>query len=308
MAEAVKSLQRITRSCPEIIACDLHPGYLSTSLAEEISEKQKKPLFRIQHHHAHVASVAAEHGLSDYVGIAIDGLGYGEDGNLWGGEVFDVTDGIEFRRVGHLEEQPQIGGDSAANYPKKMLFGILGNFMEYEELLETRIFDRKISEFYLNQLHQKFNTPSTTSAGRVLDATSAYLNLCQERTYDGRPAMLLESVASKPYDLDCVFDSTDDSKIVMTTPLFRFFHDLEVKDPGKIAATAQMYLAKGLFEIAESVSRKKGKQIVVSGGVAYNRMITGYLIEKGVLINKEIPCGDGGICYGQAYLANLISR
>jgi hydrogenase maturation factor HypF (carbamoyltransferase family) len=90
----------------------------------------------------------------------------------------------------------------------------------------------------------------------------------------------------------------------MTTPLFDFL--LQNKgDKGKLAATAQMYIAKGLFEIAKTALKKKDMPIVFSGGVAYNRMISGFMLQHGVLVNRELPAGDGGICYGQAYLANL---
>ena len=91
----------------------------------------------------------------------------------------------------------------------------------------------------------------------------------------------------------------------MTTPLFEFLLESVDKDRGMLAATAQMYLAKGFFEVAKQIAGED-KPIVLSGGVAYNRMISGFMIKNNVLVNRDIPCGDGGICYGQAYLANMI--
>ena len=167
------------------------------------------------------------------------------------------------------------------------------------------MFDEKESRLYLKVLENKFNVPITTSAGRILDAVSALLGLCDRRTYDGRPAMILESVATKPYDFEPVFLSMDGRRILLTAPLFEFLLESIDKDRGMLAATAQMYLAKGFFEVAKQIAGED-KPIVLSGGVAYNRMISGFMIKNGVLINKEIPCGDGGICYGQAYLANMI--
>jgi len=105
LKDTVYNSIKLTRLKPEIVVCDLHPTYNSTVFAKELAEKYNAKLIQIQHHKAHVASVAAEHTLTDYVGIAVDGLGYGDDGNIWGGEVFDVKNGNEFRRIGHLEEQ-----------------------------------------------------------------------------------------------------------------------------------------------------------------------------------------------------------
>lgn len=124
--------------------------------------------------------------------------------------------------------------------------------------------------------------------------------------------MILESVATKPLDIEPVFLKKDDKMILMTTPLFEFLLEHIDEDKGELAATAQMYLARGLLKIAKKNSKTKpkghDKPIVLSGGVAYNKMISGYMIKKGVLFNEEMPCGDGCMCYGQAYLANIDSR
>ncbi|MBN2368007.1 carbamoyltransferase HypF [Candidatus Woesearchaeota archaeon] len=309
MKQATDKMMQLTRLNPKLVVCDLHPGYNSSFFAEELAKNSGADLVKIQHHKAHVASVAAEHKLRDYVGIAMDGLGFGEDGKIWGGEIFDVSGGITFRRVGHLEEQPQLGGDSATRFPKKMLLGILSKFMDEKHLSGLGLFDEQELAIYLKMLKQGFNVPYTTSTGRVLDAAAALLGLCDKRTYDGRPAMLLESIAATPLDFEPVLkkDNQSDKIILMTTPLFEFLLRNLDKDKGVLAATAQMYLAKGFRDIAEEYAKENNKKIVFSGGVAYNRMISGYLLQEGCLTNKEIPCGDGGICYGQAYLANLLN-
>lgn len=308
--ETVNNLIKFTRAKPKIIACDLHPAYNSTIYARELLKIHDARLIQIQHHKAHVASVAAEHGFTDYVGIAMDGLGYGEDGNIWGGEVFDVKNGVEFTRIGHLEEQPQIGGDSATIYPKKMLFGILSKVVSEKKLMELNLFQENESRVYFKQLRQNFNISYTTSAGRVLDAASALLCFCDERTYDGRPAMLLESNASTPINLSLKYilptKKETNCKVLSTSYLFfellKMLNENNVKKED-VAATAQFYIANGLLKIAE----EKEKPIVFSGGVAYNKMISEHMIKNKVLVNKEIPCGDGGICYGQVYLANLLN-
>lgn len=304
LKDTVYNSIKLTRLKPEIVVCDLHPTYNSTVFAKELAEKYNAKLIQIQHHKAHVASVAAEHTLTDYVGIAVDGLGYGDDGNIWGGEVFDVKNGNEFRRIGHLEEQPQLGGDSATLYPKKMLFGILSKLLDENELIKLGLFDEQESRLYLKVLENNFNVPITTSSGRILDAVSALLGFCDRRTYDGRPAMILESVATKPYDFEPVISNKNGKSVLVTTSLFEFLLNSINKDKGRLAATAQMYLAKGFFEIAK---QKAGNEtpIVLSGGVAYNRMISEFMMKNDVIVNKDIPCGDGGICYGQAYLSNM---
>lgn len=301
LKKTIDTFVKLTRLEPSIIACDLHPEYNSSFYARELAERYSSDLIQIQHHKAHVASVAAEHGLLDYVGIAIDGLGYGEDGSIWGGEIFNVKNGNDFSHVGHLQEQPQLGGDSATVFPKKMLFGILSTILDEKELIDLKLFNKSDSKIFLNVLKSGFNVPFTSSAGRILDAVSALLGVCDQRTYDGRPAMLLESIATKPMNFDPVITRSKSKDVLMTAPLFEFLLDNIDKDKGKLAATGQMYLAKGLFEIAD----KYQKPIVLSGGVAYNSMISSFMIDQGVFVNKDIPSGDGGICYGQAYLANL---
>jgi hydrogenase maturation protein HypF len=304
LKETVANFIHLSRLKPQIIACDLHPNYTSTMFARELARKYKAKLIQIQHHKAHVASVAAEHQITDYVGITMDGLGYGDNGELWGGEIFSVQKGNIFTRVGHLEEQPQLGGDSAAIYPKKMLFGILSKLLTEEKLIQLRLFNEKESKLYLKLLRNNFNIQNTTSTGRILDAVSALLGFCDERTYDGRPAMILESKATTPLQFEPIFSKEQEETILMTTPLFEYLLRGD-QDKGKLAATTQLYIAKGLFEIAKKAVKNKKTPIVFSGGVAYNRMISYYMLTHGVLVNKELPAGDGCICYGQTYLASL---
>jgi len=305
LRDTVKQFITLSRLKPGIIVCDLHPGYNSTLFAKEIADTYNIPLVQVQHHKAHIASVAAEHSLDDYVGIAMDGLGFGEDGKIWGGEVFDVC-GTEFERCGTLEEHPQLGGDSSVLYPNKMLFGILSKIFDENELEKFGLFDEKESRLYLNQLDNDFNIAYTSSAGRILDAVCALLGCCDKRTYEGRPAMILESIATKPMEIEPFFSNSDGKSVLMTTPLFEFLLNNMDGDKGRLAATAQMYLANGLFDIAQKRARRGNKCMVFSGGVAYNRMISRFMMDRGVLVNSEIPCGDGGLCYGQAYLGNII--
>ncbi|RMF54548.1 carbamoyltransferase HypF [Candidatus Woesearchaeota archaeon] len=291
----VEKFLRFTNTKPDLLICDLHPTYNTSLFGEFLSEKLKVPLVRVQHHKAHSYSAAAEHNLTDFVGIACDGLGFGEDNTIWGGEIF-----YKNKRIGHLEPQLQLGGDSAAVYPAKMLFSILSKFLTKEERDKHMKgkFSAKELEIMQKQLDEKFNCPLTTSCGRILDAASSLLGFCDKRTYEGRPAMMLEANSTKPYDLEPVIKGN----VLMTTPIFEFLTSNIDKDKKRLAATVQQYLAEGLYEIAS----KKGKPIVFSGGCAYNRIMSSFMIRKGVYTNEKVPAGDGGISFGQVsyYLAN----
>ncbi len=284
---------------PDLIACDLHPGFFSSDYAQELAKRLSCRLVRVQHHKAHAAGAALEHSISEYVGIACDGLGYGDDGNLWGGEIFDVKDDV-FTRIGHLEEQPQIGGDSAALNPGKMLFGIISRFMDRQELKD--FFSEDEINAYSGLLGQGFNAFNTTSTGRVLDAASYLLGICRKRTYEGQPAIELEKAAAgRPYMLAPVIEKKDRMLVLNTTELFRYLVRNLSKDRSRLAMTSQMYIAEGVFEIASRAM----KNMVFSGGVAYNRTISGFMKRNGVLLNRRIPPGDAGLCIGQAAIANL---
>lgn len=291
---SIANFLNYTHAVPDLIVRDLHPSYNTSLYATVLATQFGVPVIAVQHHRAHVYAVALEHQLDDFVGIACDGLGYGEDGNIWGGEVFKNGE-----RIGHLETQVQLGGDAAARYPHRMLYGILRKFLSQQEsasYIAKQFSDQEI-RILEQQLTARFNAPLTTSTGRVLDAAAALLGLCSERTYDGRPAMTLEAHSSEPYA--CAPIITDG--ILMTTPLFEFLIKNFDKDRARLAATVQHYIAEGLFAIAAN----EQKPIVWAGGCAYNRTMTTFMLEHGVLINKEIPPGDGGISAGQIAVALL---
>lgn len=308
--EVLERFLAFTGARPSVVAIDEHPSYSTSVLGRELAERFGADVVTVQHHVAHVAAVAAEHHVDEYVGIAMDGLGYGSDGKVWGGEVFSVTGGA-WERIGHLEEQPQIGGDMATRFPKRMLFGILSKVLGEKELLAMRLFPHDEASVYLRMVREGFNTPMTTSAGRVLDAVAALLGLCDERTYDGRPAMLLESVATEPLPFPPIIEEREGRMVLLTTPLLRFL--LEHRDRegngegrGRLAATAQRYLAEGMWRIASE--RAGGRPILFSGGVAYNREIAGFLKAKGAMLPSALPAGDGGVCFGQAAVAAATMR
>lgn len=287
--ETVERMIELIDLKPEIIACDLHPNFNSVRLAETLARRFNSKLVRVQHHEAHLTHPE----LKNYIGIAMDGTGYGRDGRIWGGEVLHVKDG-RYERIAHLEEMPMIGGEAATMEPARMLYGILRNFLEPMEISRYMKFD----DTWERMLSDGFNIAWTTSTGRVLDAASALLKLCKTRTYDGRPAMLLESIATMPYELEPKIEDG----IISVTLLFKYLLANVDKPKERLAATVQTYLARAFYMAAD-----KKLPIIFSGGVAYNEMISDYLLKKGCIINKEVPPGDGGLAFGQGIYANLAS-
>ena len=190
LQETVRNLQRLLGAKFDLVAHDLHPQFLSTRFAREIASDQGLELVPVQHHRAHIAATTTE----PCIGIAIDGVGYGDDGSVWGGEIFSgqVPD---LRRVAHLEPVAMPGGDLATRFPERMLYGI-----QPEDPVLSLLGARGWSGVELGVLRKQVvrgvNVVSTTSTGRVLDAAAALLGICRERTYDGEPAMKLESAAS----------------------------------------------------------------------------------------------------------------
>jgi len=304
-----------------ILVADMHPQYATRVLAERWSENYGSDLVLVQHHHAHIISVMAEAKLppdSKVMGIAVDGLGYGKDGTFWGGEVL-LSSYSSYRRVGSLRAQPMPGGDLATRYPVRMLIGILSTFMSDPEVIETlgklNLMDklpRGPKEVEISLLQARKRSPLISSAGRVLDAISALLGLCYERTYEGEPAMRLEAAASKGRlidGLEAPIVSKDGIKIVDTSRLVESMLEIsgEIED---LAYTSTYLLGFSLGKIAvESSSSHDIEFIAVSGGAAVNSiLIRGIEDAVGtegldIRLNYKVPPGDGGIALGQvAYL------
>lgn len=320
--EAIERLYQLTQNPPPgVIACDLHPGFLTTKYAETFSEGHGIPLIRVQHHEAHLASVMAEHGLEKAVGIILDGFGYGHDGNAWGGEIF-LAKGDEIERAGSLAPVPLPGGDLAARYPLRMVASFLHSAgrksEEIARLLELRGISADEISVILGQLEMGWNTVLTTSAGRFLDAVAALMEICKERTYEGEPAMCLEAVASQgtPIELPIEVRGGEDRLLLNTVDLYVRLAELVQKERAEtVAATAQSSLARGVSKIALMIAgRENIEAITLSGGVAYNDAVVTTIrseIERAgcdLFTNEQIPCGDGGVAFGQAVYTARYSR
>ncbi len=317
LREAIEHLYRIARApAPAIVACDLHPQFATTRLADELANRHGARVVAVQHHAAHHLSVMAEHKLDEAVGIILDGYGYGWDGEAWGGELF-VCLGTSIERVGCLRPVRLPGGDLAARSPLRMAAAFLHAAdvtpSEIESGLIQRGLDPAAAGLLLTQIERGVNAPWTTSAGRFLDAVAAWLGVCCERTYEGEPAMRLEAVAAQGTALPVDIDVAEQGgvHIVDTVELFRRLVELaDEHRPADIAATAQQALATGVAKAAIELGTARGtRDVCFSGGVAYNDAIASTIRDAvqsagfRYRTNERVPCGDGGISFGQTAYA-----
>ncbi|MEF8774238.1 MAG: Sua5/YciO/YrdC/YwlC family protein, partial [Halobacteriales archaeon] len=312
---AREHLADVTGADPAVVACDLHPGFETTGEAERLADRGLDGPEAVQHHHAHAASLLAEHGRERAVVVAADGTGYGPDGTVWGGEVLDA--GLaDYERVGGLDTFRLPGGEAAIERPARILASLLDDPDRIDDLLvEREVVDGADDAAVVRrQLDRGVNSPRTSSAGRFLDATSALLGVATERSYEGEPAMRLEAAAAEgtPIEYDVPFATRDGERVVDVADLARDLADLADDSPAAdVAATAQRALADGLAEIAVETADTRGIETVgFSGGVAYNDAITRRLRERvraaglEFLGHDQVPPGDGGVSYGQAVVAS----
>ncbi|HRY82631.1 MAG TPA: hypothetical protein P5232_02940 [Candidatus Moranbacteria bacterium] len=340
---------------PEIILTDLHPLFKTTLWGKELAKKYGAKHIPVQHHISHTFSSVGDsflktpgvlsfrHRVSKtFYGIALDGTGFGTDEKIWGGEVFKGKmsarqKGLSVERIGHLENQIMIGGDLAIKEPARMLISILNKFLSKKEIYSfvKKYYTQNEFELIYNQLAQNFNCLETSSAGRVLDAVSILLGFCgNARKYKHEPIDKLEKNSTKPYtDLRPKIDNNCELQI---TYLFNYLINyLHKRDRKRLAATAQLYIAQGLYKIIElarhpdpptggegsayknlklnncrktksitkqilhSTSLVQNDDVFISGGLTNNKIISSFLESKGAYINKKIPRGDAGISFGQ---------
>ncbi|MDD1700787.1 MAG: carbamoyltransferase HypF [Methanoregula sp.] len=316
LQETVRNLQRLLGATFDVIAHDLHPQFLSTRFAREVASEHGLELIPVQHHRAHIAATTT----GPCIGIAIDGVGYGDDGTVWGSEIFSgqVPD---LKRVAHLEPVAMPGGDLATRFPERMLYGILP-----EKQILAYLAARGWSDIELGLLEKQivrgFNVTSTTSTGRVLDAAAAMLGICRERTYDGEPAMKLESTAYGGHaeQWDLIFTMEEGREVLSSRSLMKTaFARMQAAQEGNtrqfrdIAASFQHNLARGIAQLAIHAADREGeKKIALSGGVAYNHAIRETIRKEIVahnyecIINADYPLGDGCVSFGQCVYAGKL--
>ena len=322
---------------PQLLACDLHPEYLSSKLAREQAEQRNLPLVETQHHHAHVAACLAENNVAldslAVIGVALDGLGFGADGTLWGGE-FLLADYRAYKRLACFKPVAMLGGAQAIREPWRNTYAHLiaemgwAKFaMNYSELELFTFFESKPRLLLDGMLKRGVNSPLASSCGRLFDAVAAAIGLCRERAaYEGQGAIELEAIVD-----EATLHSEDEllaypfsiprlpnSRLPYIEPLAMWqalLGDLILQTPAPImAARFHKGLAKIIVQMIDKLSRyecgeEPVKTVALSGGVFQNKVLLEQVmmrlqrLEYTVLTHRQVPSNDGGLALGQAVIA-----
>jgi hydrogenase maturation protein HypF len=300
-AETVARMLDILDVRPECVACDLHPDLHTTRIADASG----LPVFRAQHHAAHVAAVLAEHGVEEAaLGTALDGFGYGDDGGAWGGELMWI-EGPEWRRVGHLAPAPLPGGDSAARSPWRMGVGMLAHLGRGAEA--EAWFPQQPLAGAVARVASTCGVSRTTSLGRLFDAAAALLGVRLEQDYEGQAAMELEALCRASRALPGGFALHEG--VLDLSPFFRY---LVEEKPSKVEGAEFFHgtLIEAISAwIVNAARRVERRRVALSGGCLMNAALAEgvalQLQKSGVepLFARRVPSNDGGLSLGQAFLA-----
>jgi hydrogenase maturation protein HypF len=322
----IAHLSRLHRLTPAMVAHDLHPGYLSTQYAATWPARQRCP---VQHHHAHVVSCAAEHGLAGpFLGLAYDGLGLGDDGTLWGGELLFASY-TGYRRLARFATAPLPGGAAAVRRPARMAMGYLFGLedlgagdagpADIDAELAATFLDRqdpREADTVRRMVSRGVNTPRASSAGRLFDAVASLLGVCDEASYEGEAAVLLEALAAgdtgNGAELPWRIAERDglwvyDCRPTLAALLAGFAGG---ESAARLAAGFHATLVATTVALCERAAKDTGvRDVCLSGGCLQNRILADGLLaglaDAGLTghVNRLVPANDGGISYGQAVVA-----
>jgi hydrogenase maturation protein HypF len=332
--ETLERFLEMFRIEPQSAACDLHPDYESTKVMKSLGI----PLIEVQHHHAHIASVLAEHGIEERViGVGFDGTGYGDDGAVWGGEFF-VCDLAGYTRISHFDYLPLPGGDRAAEQPWRMALSYLYRSFPPSEarrlcrqLCATDTGEgnsvqgpnERLVSLVGRAIETETASPPTSSVGRLFDAVSSLLGLVQVSDFEAEAAMRLQSCAAEEASRQGGYGSFDDlypfriEETVRTEELIEaIVHDLRRGEgKGRIALKFHRTVAEVVGATVEWIGKEYGLgKVALSGGVFQNRILlelTKRRLEDvgfDVLLNEKVPANDGGIALGQIAVAGALRR
>ena len=318
--ESLALIKRITPSDPQIIACDYHPAYYSTKVAQELNAARIIP---VQHHHAHIVSCMAENQINgDVIGIAMDGTGYGLDGNAWGGE-FLIANATQFQRFGHLRYFVLPGGEKAIHEPWRIGVSLLKQAygQEWPEIAyRIKLLSEQTDIALLDQMiEKKINSPLSSGLGRLFDGVAAILGLRSKVSFEGQAAMELEAKAKAggpvlPFEMlrnpdeSCILDiSTTIREIVANI--------FAGKSLEEIASSFHATLTASFVAMSQEMRKATGiKSVALSGGCFQNRLLLegtiGELQRNGfdVYTHSQAPANDGGVSLGQAVIAGSIVK
>lgn len=309
--ESVDRFLMLFRIRPELIAHDLHPDYLSTRYAEEYGIDT----IAIQHHHAHIASCMAEHGYyADSIGVSFDGAGLGDDGHIWGGEIFIIRNLIEYERYAHIDYIQMPGGDKAINEPWRMAISYLYKVFKNKFTGYDLPFLREISPDKINLLisliEKKVNSPLTSSMGRLFDAVSAILNICLFSTYEAEAPMKLEKLADDDIDERYEYSSINDT--IDVTNIIRGVVKDVIEGIHKAVISTKFHntVVSIILDMALKIRNETNiNAVILSGGIFQNSYIlreSENILTKNefdVYTHSKVPANDGGIALGQLIIA-----
>jgi hydrogenase maturation protein HypF len=310
--ETIQDLISMYEVRPEelLVAHDSHPQYVSTAHALGLGIPQS---LAVQHHRAHIASVIAERGAWDtrVVGVSFDGTGYGDDGGIWGGEIFVGSVKAGFERIAHLRTASLPGGDAAAEHPVQAAAGFLAQLDGLPDLTGAPFGFPKRYENAQELIQKNVRNFATTSVGRLFDTVAALLGFTREITFEGQAAMWVEQLArgaqlTEPYPFPLIGEELDFRPLLQSVIRDR----LRGQELAEIARAFQRGLAQGLRDALVDTCRTQNLSILVlSGGVFQNELLLEdlrSLLEKEALqiwTNYAVPPNDGGISLGQAAVA-----
>jgi hydrogenase maturation protein HypF len=308
-AESYERFKKLFRTHPNLVVHDMHPDYLSTRFAKDLNIER----LEVQHHHAHIASCMAEYNLDEKViGVSMDGTGYGDDGNIWGGEFF-VCDLAEYERKTHFEYIPLPGGDSVTKEPWRTavsyLYKIFGRDFLKLEIPFVRNLDKTKADIILQAIDKKINCPLSSSAGRLFDAIAAITSVCAISKFHAEAPMRLENIASGTVEIAYPFDFGE--VISFDSTIKEIIQDITDGVPVlEISAKFHNTVINVIFAVSSQIRKETGlNKIVLSGGTFQNKYILSRLeliLEKDgfeVYSHCKVPSNDGGIALGQLAVA-----
>ena len=282
---------------PELIICDKHPSYETTRWAK----LQDKQLIQIQHHYAHTLATMAEYNLDeDVLAFVFDGTGYGDDGNIWGGEIF-IANRTSYQRLNHIKYFKLLGGEKAVKEPRRVALSLLFDNFSLEEILAlenacVKSFSKNEIELLHKMWQKGLNAPLTSSFGRVFDAIASFADILQVQTYEGETGLLIE----KEYDeniKEAYSYKIVDGQIDLSEVIIEILND---RDKKLICSKFINMLVNIIYDISHE---NKGVKIILSGGVFQNKTLLALICKKipKIYYSKKIPLNDQGISIGQLY-------
>lgn len=317
---AVAHFRKLFRIEPEVVACDMHPGYLSSQWAREHARANNLQLIEVQHHHAHITAILAEHDLCDsgpVLGISFDGTGYGPDGAIWGGEVLIATCG-HYQRWAHLKYFPLPGGDASIKHPyRTALAQLWAEGLPWDDRLPCVAHCPETQRRTLRQqLERNLNCVPTSSMGRLFDAVAALIGVRQSVSYEAQAAMEMEALAdhvsrATPYPVSILASAPH---VVDTGAMLSAICSdvIDGTPPGVVSSRFHRTIVQLIAELCNRARTEEGiDRVALSGGVFQNVLLLQHTVETleeagfEVLVHRVVPPNDGGLALGQAIAAAM---